>query len=289
MGVIWNEIVGCKMKKDKEFLSSISLEEADSSLKMKDIYQVMNGEKKHSFPVEMKKIIILLVGLIFPVLMTFSFALDMTNTSSIFSNSIVIVAEVLIIILMCYQFFKVYPPFLKNYGYKAYCYSIAKLAYISYFSVGLGMTKGIYIINFLVFLMAILVFIYLYHKVEQNMVLDEINKTFGQNFKVSKILTVMLKFSGLSVVIALVVMQFYRINKSWIMNMTNVSGASSSSLMDDVIGVVFGIPLLLVITLIPTFFLFKANLFVRGQVIKKYPEEFRKKTNFTEEEWYGEK
>ncbi|EFR85829.1 membrane protein, putative, partial [Listeria monocytogenes FSL F2-208] len=57
----------------------------------------------------------------------------------------------------------------------------------------------------------------------------------------------------------------------------------------DMIGVVFGIPLLLVITLIPTFFLFKANLFVRGKVIEKYAEEFRKTANFTENEWYGEK
>ncbi|MHC5251506.1 hypothetical protein ACYRFS_07680 [Listeria kieliensis] len=277
------------MKKDRKFISSISLEEANASLKMKDIYQVMNGEKKQNFSIEMKKIIILLAGLAFPVLMTFSFSLDIAKTGVVISSSIVIAAEVLLIILMCYQFFKAYPPFLKNYGYKAYCYSIAKLAYISYFAVGLGMTKGNYVANFLVFLLAILVFLYLYHKVEQNMVLEEINKIFNQNFKVSKILTIMLRFSGITVVIALIVMQFYRINKSWIKNTIDVSGGSSNRLMDDIIGVVFGIPLLLIITLIPTFFLFKASLFVRGQVIKKYPEEFREKTNFTEKEWYGEK
>ncbi|MBC1442614.1 hypothetical protein HCA33_01650 [Listeria seeligeri] len=277
------------MKKEKDFLSSISFEEANNSLKMKDIYQVMKNDKKQNFSIEMKKIIILILGLAFPISMVFSFALALTKKSLIISNSIVIVAELLIIIVMCYQFFRAYPPFLKNYGYVTYCYSIAKLAYISYFAVGLGMTRGSYSINFFVFLIAILVFLYLYHKVEKNMILEEINKTFNQDYKISKVLTIMLRFSGLSVVIALVIMQFYRLNKSWIINLRGVSGEISSNITDDVIGIVFGIPLLLLITLIPTFFLFKPNLFVRGKVIKNYSEEFRKVINFTEKEWYGKK
>ncbi|EPY3667195.1 hypothetical protein ACXDB3_000158 [Listeria monocytogenes] len=277
------------MKKENEFLSSVSFEKASRILKLKDIYEVMEGDKKQSFSMELKKIIILLLGLAFPVLMVCSFAIELSGGSFIMANSIVIIAELLIIIWMCYQFFKVYPPFLRNYGYKTYCYSIAKLAYISYFAVGLGMTKGNYIINFSVFLLTILVFLYLYNKVEKNMILEEINKTFNQNYKTSKLLTIMLRISGFLVVFALVGMQFYRMNKSWIMNLTGVSEAATSNIVDDMIGVVFGIPLLLVITLIPTFFLFKANLFVRGKVIEKYAEEFRKTTNFTENEWYGEK
>lgn len=66
-----------KMKKD--FLSSISFEEANNSLKMKDIYQVMKNDKKQNFSIEMKKIIILILGLAFPVLMVFSFALALTK------------------------------------------------------------------------------------------------------------------------------------------------------------------------------------------------------------------
>ncbi|EHL5791254.1 TPA: hypothetical protein ACSY34_00735 [Listeria monocytogenes] len=277
------------MGKKNEFLSSVSFEEVKKTLKLKDIYEVMKGDKKQSFSIELKKIIILLLGLAFPVLMVCSFAIDFAGGSFIIANSIVISAELLIILLMCYQFFKTYPPFLRNYGYKIYCYSIAKLAYISYFAVGLGMTKGNYIINFSVFLLTILVFLYLYNKVEKNMILEEINKMFNQNYKTSKLLTIMLRISGFLVVFALVGMQFYRMNKSWIMNLTGVSEAATSNIVDDMIGVVFGIPLLLVITLIPTFFLFKANLFVRGKVIEKYAEEFRKTTNFTENEWYGEK
>ncbi|MBC1839738.1 hypothetical protein HCJ08_15225, partial [Listeria seeligeri] len=166
------------------------------------------------------------------------FAIELSGGSFIMANSIVIIAELLIIIWMCYRFFKAYPPFLRNYGYKTYCYSIAKLAYISYFAVGLGMTKGNYIINFSVFLLTILVFLYLYNKVDKNMILEEINKTFNQNYKTSKLLTIMLRISGFLVVFTLVGMQFYRMNKSWIMNLTGVSEAATSNIVDDMIGVV---------------------------------------------------
>ncbi|MBC2016249.1 hypothetical protein HB796_00710 [Listeria welshimeri] len=275
------------MKKENEFLSSISLEDAKKPLKLKDIYEVMKGDKDQNFSIELKKIIILLLGVSFPFLMVCIFAIDLTGGRFIFANSIVIIAELLIIIWMSYHFFKTYPPFLRNYGYKIYSYSIAKLAYISYFAVGLGMTKGNYIINFSVFFITILVFLYLYKKVEENMVLEAINNIFNQNYKTSKVLTITLKISGFSVVIALLSMQFYRMNKFWILNLTGENVDATSNVVDDVIGIVFGIPLLLIITLIPTFFLFKANLFVRGKVIKQYAEEFRAGTNFTKKEWYG--
>ncbi|WP_271000665.1 hypothetical protein [Listeria seeligeri] len=41
------------MKKD--FLSAISFEEANNSLKIKDIHQVMKNDKKQNFSVELKK------------------------------------------------------------------------------------------------------------------------------------------------------------------------------------------------------------------------------------------
>ncbi|WP_228472100.1 hypothetical protein [Listeria welshimeri] len=121
------------------------------------------------------------------------------------------------------------------------------------------------------------------------MVLEAINNIFKQNYKTSKVLTITLKISGFSVVIALLSMQFYRMNKFWILNLTGENVGATSNVVDDMIGIFFGIPLLLIITLIPTFFLFKANLFVRGKVIKQYAEEFRARTNFTKKEWYGGK
>ncbi len=97
-----------KMKKD--FLSAISFEEANNSLKIKDIHQVMKNDKKQNFSVELKKTIILILGLVFPVLMAISFAVDLNDQSLIISSSIVIVAELLISILMCYHFFRADPP-----------------------------------------------------------------------------------------------------------------------------------------------------------------------------------
>lgn len=43
------------MKKENEFLSSISLEDAKNPLKLKDIYEVMKGDKDQNFSIELKK------------------------------------------------------------------------------------------------------------------------------------------------------------------------------------------------------------------------------------------
>ncbi len=60
-----------------------------------------------------------------------------------------------------------------------------KLAYISYFFVGLGMTQGDYRVTFIVFTLGILSLLLLYYKVEENMILEEINEAFNRNYKTS--------------------------------------------------------------------------------------------------------
>ena len=46
--------------------------------------------------------------------------------------------------------------------------------------------------------------------------------------------------------------------------------------------------MLLAITLIPTYFLFRPVNYVKGKLIKMYSEEFRQEYGFTKQEWYGE-
>lgn len=63
---------------------------------------------------------------------------------------------------------------------------------------------------------------------------------------------------------------------------------NTNATISDIVGIFIGIPLLMIITLIPTFFLFDANLYMKGKIIKQYSEEFRQEYDFTKEEWYGE-
>ncbi|EEJ0013714.1 hypothetical protein G9U66_000308, partial [Listeria innocua] len=74
------------MGKKNEFLSSVSFGEVKKILKLKDVYEVMKGDKKQSLSIELKKIIILLLGLLFPVLMVCSFAIELAGGSFIIAN-----------------------------------------------------------------------------------------------------------------------------------------------------------------------------------------------------------
>lgn len=92
----------------------------------------------------------------------------------------------------------------------------------------------------------------------------------------------------LSVFLAVVIIAilFYRGNKWWLINM-NTTVEASGFLQYAIWGI--GLLVLLIgFTLLPTL-LFSPSQYVKGRLIKKYAEEFRKEYGFTEKEWYGEK
>jgi len=151
------------------------------------------------------------------------------------------------------------------------------------------MDNGNYLTTIIPIFLCLVVFISLYYKIEKNIVMDEINKLFKREYKTSTLLTTMLKLSGVVVVVIIVGMQLYRLNKSWLKGfIENSDVLNTNATISDIVGIFIGIPLLMIITLIPTFFLFDANLYMKGKIIKQYSEEFRQEYDFTKEEWYGE-
>ncbi|WP_205408893.1 hypothetical protein [Listeria goaensis] len=94
------------------------------------------------------------------------------------------------------------------------------------------------------------------------------------------------KIIGVFLIIIIMAIFFYRGNKWWIMNMTGTFD-NQSFLVYAVWGIVL-LTLLIGFTLLPTL-LFSPAKYVRGKLVKKYSEEFRKHYGFTENEWYGEK
>lgn len=270
-----------------EYIASMTFEEANQYIDSQDIDLAMNGKKNQKFSIGIKKILILIVTLSFAFFMELVFIQESTEANdSIFPKVIVILLELLIICLITYQFLKPYNIFLRNWGYKKYCYISTKLAYISYFFVGFGMNQGDYRVTFIVFTLGILSLLFLYYKVEENMILEEINKEFNRNYKTSKVMNIMLKVSGVVATLILIGMQLYRLNKWWLNGAIAGNSAIQSSVVDDLIGILIGIPLLLLISLIPTYFLFNAKDYVKGKVISQYPEEFREQYNYTKKEWY---
>lgn len=161
--------------------------------------------------------------------------------------------------------------------------------YISNFCAGFGMDKGNYLTTLIPVTLCIISFLFLYYKVEKNISFEKINKMFGQKLKTSTLFIMMLRLSGIIVVIIIAVMQLYRLNKWWLREFkVNSNILDSSPLISDIFGIVVGVPFLMLITLIPTFILFDVDIYVKGNIIKQYPEEFRKAYDFTKEEWYGD-
>lgn len=264
------------------------LDDAIVILDKTDIELLRNGIGSEKFSLEIKKIIVLCIGLIVPCTFEIVFIPSYTNGSSAnISYLIGIISELIIITLMFYHFFQVNKSSLTYWAYKKYVYSIAKLSYISYFSAAYGMDTGNYMITLLVITSCIITFNLLYFFVERNLILEEVNKLFNKKYKTSKIAPIMLKFSGILLGVIFVVMQFYRLNKSWLMNLIGDNKIFSiNSSIDDLVGIFIGIPMLLMITLIPTYFLFHADVYVKGKMITNHSEDFRKKYGYSEKEWY---
>ncbi|OEH81556.1 hypothetical protein BCR26_04420 [Enterococcus rivorum] len=275
--------------KSNEYLDSISLKEANDNIYFEDIEFAMNGKGNQKFSIGTKKLVVFLVGVFIPISMIISLITDRVKVGNFLPQTILAVfLELLIVSFMVYQFYKSSRTVLKYWEYEEVSYTIVKSAYISLFVMGYGMDEGNYIVPFLVVTTCILVFLFFYFKVEENMVVEEINKIFNREYKTSKTMSIMIKISGVVAFLILIAMQFYRLNKWWIQDSIVNDSTNQTSLIDDLTGIFLGIPILLLITLIPTYFLFKPKSYVKTKIIKKYAEEFRERYDYTKKQWYGE-
>lgn len=77
---------------------------------------------------------------------------------------------------------------------------------------------------------------------------------------------------------------FYRFNKWWLMNVN--LNPENGSVFEYIIWGGILITLLIGLTLLPTL-IFSPSSYVKGKLLEKYSEEFRKQYNYTKEEWYG--
>lgn len=90
------------------------------------------------------------------------------------------------------------------------------------------------------------------------------------------------KSAGYGVVILLISMQFYRLNKFWI----ELDETGLSNILIPLIQLVLGI--MLVILVITLSLMICYPEFIKNQLLEKFSEEFRIKYEFTEREWYEE-
>ena len=275
------------MTKYKFDFSLISFDEAQKNITIEDIEQliVRSSEKKES--IKIKKILFLILGLAIPLVTIFSYGIghdSMPETT--FSRSIAIVTAVVFISILLYSYYKSKQQFLFV-AYKSFTYTALKILYLSYLSGTIGRDAGNYWQTLVTITTALIVFLFLYYFVEKNMTYAFLNENFQLSLKTIKILNMLIRFSGILIVVGLLVVQFYRMNKWWLEG--NIPDSTGNSFMDLALIIILGVPFFLVLTLIPTYIAFKPEIFVKGQLLEQYSEKFRKLYEFSKEEWYGEK
>lgn len=275
------------MKKIEDYVNNISFEEAYIKIDRNKIDYLIKGDSNAKFSIALKKLGFLAVSLFMPVMMILSYTSTKASIkTTAFSKTIAITTAIAFILIALFSYFKSNSSF-KNYGYKEFIYTSFKILFLSYICGSIGTVDSNYSLNLITLAIYIPICLYLYYSVENNRLIEYINETFEKDYKTNKILSLLLKTAGIVMILGIVMVQLYRISKAWL---------GESSLDDSIKGlglnmtftVIVGAFFMIILSLIPTYISFKADLRIQNKLVIKYSEEFREIYGYYKEEWYGE-
>ncbi|MBC1385929.1 hypothetical protein HB829_00805 [Listeria innocua] len=251
-------------------MKNVSYEEARDTISSKEIEQI-NTMKEHTSNYVVK----IVVSILFALLL----CLPAINYYPIYPAVACILIGSLLI-----RYFTLQPIF-KVTNYNLVLYLVWQTAAIFFMIVFLRVEADRYHLIPLVYIILGYGGSILLIRARVNTYVKDIFETTAKSGKkvFSNIIT---KILGAFLVLAVIAVLFYRVNKWWLMNMDAAVG--NSSFLEYV---VWGIGLLILLigfTLLPTL-LFSPSQYVKARLIEKYAEEFRKTYGFTKKEWYGEK
>ncbi|MBC1548239.1 hypothetical protein HCJ27_14140 [Listeria sp. FSL L7-1435] len=265
-----------------KLLDSISFESTLGKNSLHHIYETLNGTGKEIFPRTLKIFVFASISLLICLFSGYNWYV------------FPILASV-IIIGICIGYFRS-SLYFKNAAYTFSVYLFTQTALVFYItSIQISdnlMTNRIAACLYILFGYCLSLYIIKIKLIENVQIKylandEKLGKKKG-TIKAIKILSAVLV--GF-IVIVIVGMQFYRVNKWWIdgSNSDALSGLNETlaGIILSTILVVIGVAILVIITLLPTLLL-NAAAVVDGYIYKKYAEEFRKEYEFTEKEWYGE-
>ncbi|WP_141706713.1 hypothetical protein [Enterococcus quebecensis] len=275
------------MKKIEDYVSNISFEEAYVKIDRNKIDYLIKGDSNAKFPIRIKKIGFLAISLFMPIMMILSYTSAKDNlVTTVFSRTIAITTATSLILISLFSYFKS-RHFLKNYGYKEFIYSSLKILFLSYICGSIGTVDSNYIIHLVTIIIYVPTCLYLCYIVEKNMLIEYINLTFGKEYKTNKILSLLVKMAGIIMILGLVIVHLYRINKSWI-DKDSINDSINGLGVSMTLIVIAGAFFMIIISLLPTYISFKADLRIQNKLVIKYSEEFREMYGYYKEEWYGE-
>lgn len=269
-------------------VNEISFEEAYLKIDRGTIDYLIKGNEDSKYSIKLKKNCFLLISLFMPISIIVSYMGDNKNIqTTIFSRTLAITVAMVFIGISLFSYFNSDKNF-KNYGYKEYIYTSLKILFLSYMCGSIGSVDSNYIINLITISIYIPTCLILYKLIENNKMKEYINLTFEKSNKINKILSLILSIVGIVIILGIVLVQLYRVNKSWIDKETienSINGLGLNMISIIVGGALF----MIIISLIPTYISFKADLRIQNRLVIKYSQEFMEAYGYYKKEWYGDK
>lgn len=285
---------GGRMKKKDSVISNIEVtsEMIDKNITYHTTATDMNRNGNSIISYNFKEFIALLGSFVFPTIFFWVAGFDSSGVALEdmyrFNLINILLVLILIISLVLYFFFKYTyrSRFLDRFRFKIIIVGLLEVSLIIYGSLFLfnifphsnfslmSLTLVIYFIFSILLIKVIL----------EVQIKETLNKKYEQNLKISKWGYYLSRYPA--VVLGVIIMSafVYKSAKSVFILTHNDNPVS---FLYSLIG---GIGFLLIglsISLLPTL-LFDSELYIRGKILQKNPEYFRKKFEFSKEEWYGE-
>lgn len=272
------------MNMKNRYLNEITFEEAYLAIGRETIDYLNKGDTNSKFSITTKKLLFLLPGLFMPSMMLMSYITKNDRiTTTPFSRGLAIITALMFIVVLLMSCFRDNSIF-RNYRYKSFLYMSLKILLLSYICGSIGTVDENYNINLLTISIYIPVCLCLYYFVERNMIAEYINATFDKNYKTYKLFSILVRLAGIVVVLGIFIIQLYRLNRWWI-NKETVNNAITGLGLNTIFTVSAGAIFRIIISLIPTYFSFKPELFIQNKLVMKYLEEFREVYGYYKEEW----
>lgn len=281
------------MKKIRNLEIPFEVEVIERNITYHKIIVDLKGKDNSLLSYKIKELLTLLIVFIVPLIYLIAMNnYDTENIQSEYKYKFILVNAIflalVIISVLCYIFlrFTCRHQYLNKFRSQLIIVSLLEISAISYASLFVfipfsHLNSVTFIAVFLSYVAISLVFV---KQILEVKIKEELNKNYGLNLKIGKISYYLSKYPTVVLGVIIFAMIFYRTTKSAFIVTNNNNPVA---FVYNIVGNIGFLLIAFSISLLPTI-LFEGSVFVRGVLLKKYSEQFRKEYDFTKEEWYGE-
>ncbi|WP_088825591.1 MULTISPECIES: hypothetical protein [Listeria] len=283
-----------KLKQIDKAISEIAFQLAEKNLNEQIIQSGIKGKENSLISYSLKKMLLFIGTFIAPIIFfsaLTSYDMNQVPEKNLYIFWTILLIFIAIVLLSSYVYFKVTRknpfPYLNQFNFRLLLFLLVEISVVGY--------SSIMLLNFLnnnspilIEIILVLYYFIVYRLVKlviSTQIIEELNDSYNSKLNIKNWQQLLSRFPIILFIIMIIAMQGYRVSKSLFIV------SHESSLMTDlyyIVGDLGAVLMAICIGLLPTI-LFNRKIFVRGLILRKYSDEFRKKYQLTERAWYGEK